>query len=235
MVAAAAIGFFGAGLANAGGVAVNFDFDGKGIGARNFMEAIKAPDSYRNDNIACEQPKPTPVSLESTGTPVESKTAGAARKEEPIFNPRMIADMNASIGSAIAYVNDHRLGAPLRSGFECLRDQGTLKQKYDFVYAEKGSIHTLPDNCMQQPTKSPGACSCLEYSYHDVCHDVTTYHDVCKVMAGACVVIGMTAGGIPITSCAPAYMVCEAVATVIPSCLPQKYCSNWHCEPPIGG
>lgn len=234
MVAAAAIGFFGAGFANAGGVALNFDFDGRGSGARNFMEAIKAPDSCRNDNIACEQPKPTLVSLESTGTPVEPKTAGAARKEEPVFNPRMVADMDASIGSAIAYVNNHRLGSPLRSGFECLRDQGTLKQKYDFVYAEKGSIHTFPDNCMQQPTKSPGVCSCLEYSYHDVCHDVTTYHDVCKVVAGACVVTGML-GGVPITTCAPAYMLCEAIATIIPSCLPQKYCSNWYCEPPIGG
>ena len=136
MTVVAAIGFLGAGLANAGGVAVNFDFDGKGSGVRDFMEAIKAPDSCRNDNIACEQSKPTPVSVESAGAPVEYIPYGTAKKEELVFNPRMVADMNTSIGSAIAYVNDHRLGSPLRSGFECLRDQGTLKQKYDFVYAE---------------------------------------------------------------------------------------------------
>lgn len=224
----------GAGFANAGETAAAFDFDGKGIGARNFMEAIKAPDSCRNDNIACEQPKPTPVSVEITGAPMQPNINGAAKKEEPVFNPRMVVDMDASIGSAIAYVNEHRLGAPLRSGFECLRNQGTLKQKYDFVYAEKGSTHTFPDNCMQPLTKAPGVCSCREYSWRDVCHDVTTYHDVCKVIAGACVVTGML-GGVPVTACAPAYMLCEAIATITPSCIPQKYCSDWHCEPPIGG
>ena len=141
--------------------------------------------------------------------------------------------MDESIGSAIAYVNTNQLAPQLRTGLECLREQGTLEQKYEFVYAVKGSTHTLPEGCMK-PSRTPGVCSCLEYSYHDVCHDVTTYHDVCKTIAGACVVTGM-AGGVPITACAPAYMLFEAVATITPSCIPERYCSNWHCEPPIGG
>jgi len=217
----------------AGAEDIKVDFDGK-KGAIGFMEAVKAADSCQNDKIACEQPKPVAVSVGNIGMPVKLEIEGVAAKAEPVFSPRMVTEMDESIGSAIAYVNSHRLGSQLRNGFECLRDQGTLQQKYEFVYAVKGSTHTLPENCMQ-PTKSPGVCTCLEYSYREVCHDTTVYKDVCELVAGVCAA-GYWVGGIwTIPECTAAYMVCKAVATIVPSCLPERYCSSWHCEPPIGG
>ncbi|HAH31598.1 MAG TPA: hypothetical protein DCL44_04725 [Elusimicrobia bacterium] len=217
ILAVAAVAGLGLGVVHAEDIKV--DFDGKALGGINFMEAIKTADSSQNDNIACEKPKPAAVLT------VEA---------EPVFSPRMLIAMDEAIGSAMAYVNANNLAPQLRDGFECLRDQGTLEQKYDFVYAVKGSTHTLPENCLL-PTRSPGVCTCSEYSYRDVCHDVTVYKDVCEQVGGLCAAGSWVGGVWTMPECTATYMICKAVATIIPSCIPERYCSNWNCEPPIGG
>jgi len=209
------------------------NFDGKGIGARSFMEAIKTTDSCRNDNIACEQPKPTPVLFENAGLPAESKADVATKKAEPVFSPRMVADMDASIGSAIAYVNTHGYGPQFRPGFECLRDQGTLKEKFDFVYPADDSNLLLPDRCMQPSTK--GTCTCVAWDWKDVCYDTTVYKDVCETIAGVCAAGSFIGGVWTMGTCTGSYMVCKAVATIVPKCIPRKYCSEQiNCGPTFG-
>lgn len=208
------------------------NFDGKGIGARSFMEAIKSADSCRNDSITCEQPKPTPVLL-NAGLPVESRVDDAAKKAEPVFSPRMAADMDASIGSAIAYVNTHGYGPQLRPGLECLRDQGTLKEKFNFVYPADDSNYLLPDRCMQPSTK--GACTCVAWDWKDVCYDTTVYQDVCTMVAGVCAAGAWIGGVWTIGECTGATMVCKAVAIIVPQCIPRKYCSQQiNCGPTFG-
>ncbi len=209
------------------------NFDGKGIGARSFMEAVKTTDSCRNDNIACEQPKPTPVLFENAGLPAESNINGAAKKAEPVFSPRVIADMDASIGSAIAYVNTHGYGPQFRPGLECLRDQGTSKEKFDFVYTADDSNYLLPDRCRQPSTK--GTCTCVAWDWKDVCYDTTVYQDVCTTIAGVCAAGAWIGGVWTIGECTGATMVCKAVATIVPKCIPQKYCSQQaNCGPTFG-
>lgn len=209
------------------------NFDGKGIGARSFMEAIKTNDSCRNDNIACAQPKPTPVSFENTTLPVELKDDGASKKAGPVFSPRMAADLDASIGSAIAYVNTHGYGPQFRPGFECLRDQGTLKEKFDFVYPTADSDNLLPDRCRQPSTK--GTCTCVAWDWKDVCYDTTVYKDVCETIAGVCAAGSFIGGVWTMGTCTGSYMVCKAVATIIPKCIPKQYCSQQvNCGPTFG-
>lgn len=210
-----------------------FDFDGRGSGAISFMEAIKNSDSCQNDNIACAQPKPTPVAVENAEASVESRADAAGKKAEPVFTPRMVADMNASIESAIAYVNDNRLGSTLHSGFECLRDQGTPEEKSAFVHAAEGSNYTLPDKCTQQDTK--GTCTCVAWDYRDVCHDTTVIEDVCTVVAGVCAA-GYYLGGVwTVPECTASYMICKAVSVIKQVCVPTKYCSQQSgCGPTFG-
>ena len=214
IIVAAAIGL-GLVSAHAGEI----DFDGKTTGAMGFMETTKSSDSRQNDNIMYEQPKPASVSF--------------GNMEEPVFSPRIVAAMDESIGSAIAYVNTHRLGSQLRTGFECLRDQGTLAEKSGFVYAADGSGYALPDRCMLPSTK--GTCICTAWDWRDVCHDTTVYKDVCEQVAGVCAAGSWIGGVWTIGECTAAYMVCKAVATIIPSCIPVKYCSQQSgCGPTFG-
>lgn len=224
----------GTGYASAGELAAAFDFDGKGVGARSFMEAIKAPDSCRNDNIACELPKPVPAPVkEKVDMTVIAKTTGGAAQTAAALSPRMITAMDESIGSAIAYVNTHGLGPQLRPGFECLRDQGTLEEKSAFVYASEGTNYTLPDKCTRQDTK--GTCTCVAWDYRDVCHDTTVIQDVCKVVAGVCAA-GYFVGGVwTVPECTASYMVCNAVSVIKQVCVPTKYCSQQSgCGPTFG-
>jgi hypothetical protein len=233
LIAAATIIFIGAGFANAGETAVPFDFDGRGIGARNFMETIKDADSCRNDSIACEQLHPAPVSLTDEGTPVAVKAKSAAVRLAPALTPRTITAMDESIGSAIAYVNTHGLGPQLRPGFECLRAQGTPEEKSAFVYAAEGTNYTLPDKCTRQDTK--GTCTCVAWDYRDVCHDTSVIEDVCTVVAGVCAA-GYFVGGVwTVPECTASYMICKAVSVIKQICVPTKYCSQQsNCGPTFG-
>jgi hypothetical protein len=83
--------------------------------------------------------------------------------------------MDKSIDSAIAYVNMHGQGADLAAGFECLKKNGTLEQKYAFVYQPKGTVYSLPANCVMQ---NKGVC---ELVFDTVCKTVT--YVACAIMA----------------------------------------------------
>ena len=232
MIAAAVMVSIGAGFANAGETPMPFDFDGRGIGARNFMETIKNTDSCRNDNIACEQPKPTPVSFINTGTPADVKN-GAAENATLVLTSRTVAAMDESIGSAIAYVNAHGYGPQFRPGFECLRDQGTLKEKFNFVYPSEDSDYLLPDRCRQPSTK--GTCTCVAWDWKDVCYDTSVIEDVCTVVAGVCAA-GYFVGQVwTVPECTASYMICKAVSVIKQVCIPRQYCSQQSgCGPTFG-
>jgi hypothetical protein len=68
----------------------------------------------------------------------------------PVFTTKQMEEMDSSIGTAIAYVQAHNQGVYLLNGFECLRQNGTPEQKFAFVYQQKGTVYSFPDNCVMR-------------------------------------------------------------------------------------
>ncbi|HBA59530.1 MAG TPA: hypothetical protein DCZ92_01645 [Elusimicrobia bacterium] len=171
MIAAAAVVGIGLGFAQAGDIV---DFDGKGAGARSFMEKLnKASDMQCR--VVCERPGDctticTPVN-KTAGLDIAAVSAPVQVAEAVIparrFDAAEIANMDRSIGTAIAYVQSHKQGAPLAASFECLRNSGTPEQKFAFVYKADAAPYSFPENCVRQ---DKGICSWVVES---VCTTIT--------------------------------------------------------------
>jgi len=191
-------------------------FDGnKGGGSVSFADLLKPADSCQNDNIKCEQPKPVPVMAENSGRPSIFKAKGEIISSQRVFSPTEIMAMDAAIESAITYANTHQASVISPRILQLLKN-GTPAQKFEFINTERGSRYQFPGD-------AASSRYCTSWGTKQTCVNETTYHDVCKTMAGACVVTGWVAG-VAVTSCAPAYLVCEAVATIAPRCFDVPYC-----------
>lgn len=194
----------------------NLDFDGKRSGGTSFADLLKTADSCQNENINCEQPKPVPVLTETLGKPSIFKAEGEIISNQRVFSPVEIIAMDDVIKGAINYANSHQASV-ISPRISLLLKNGTPEQKYEFINTPGSSLYRFPAS-ISAPSRY-----CISWGSKQTCVNKTVYHDVCKEMAGACVVTGWVAG-VAVTQCAPAYLVCEAVATIIPECFDVPYC-----------
>jgi len=116
------------------------DFDGKTSKAFSFAEALDSAEAVQTGAIKFEKVAPG----EFLGRPA------------PEFTEKQVKEMDKSIGTAIAYVREHKLPAGFSESFTCLLQKGTPEQKAEFVYQTKGGEYTFPAVCTNQ---NKGICS----------------------------------------------------------------------------
>lgn len=213
LMAVAAVVGLGLGFAHAG---PSVNFDGNGEGSMNFMEEIKNARGTMAGDIP-EPGKPAFIALQETG-------------KGPCVGPDADSKLNSAIRYSIDYSEKNKFTL-VQNKLENLLANGSMEEKYQFVHGDQ-KRYTFPSRLAPDfvaDTKdarhgtdfgriSKGTPVCLSWAFKEVCVDKTVWNDVCNLVAGACVVTGWL-NGVPVTNCAPAYMVCRAVATIIPECV----------------
>lgn len=198
--------------AKAEGPQINFD---GGTGARSFMEAIKSAQGNASANIP-EPAKPEALTIQS-------------RRDDSCHGPNAELKLNSLINYSIDYSEKNKLTL-IQGNMENLLANGSIEEKCDFVQGNQ-KRYTFPSRIapdfkadkkdarfgtdLERISKSTPVC--ISWAFKEVCVNKTVWNDVCNLVAGACVVI-TAANGVPYNSCAPAYMLCRAVATIIPEC-----------------
>lgn len=213
IMAVAAVVGLGLGFAQAG---PSVNFDGNGAGSVNFMEEIKNARGMADDGIP-EPGKPAIIPLPGTGN---SLCAG----------PEADSRLNSEIRYSIDYSEKNKFTL-VRDNLENLLANGSIEEKCKFVHGDQ-KRYTFPSRLapdfavdrkdarhgMDFGRISKGTPVCISWAFKEVCVDKTVWNNVCNLVAGACVVTGWL-NGVPVTNCAPAYMVCRAVATILPECV----------------
>jgi hypothetical protein len=151
-----------AGVAKAGGIAVNFD------GAAMKTAEVKGQSfGAERGSLFAQVSDQAQPEIAMPGRPV------------PEFTRDQVSNMDRSIQSAIDYVRLHQQGETLAAGFDCLLREGTPEQKFAFVYHSGTSAYAFPDNCVMR-NKGAFTEGC-KWVFDTVCKTVT--YMACAIMA----------------------------------------------------
>ncbi len=136
--------------------------------------------------------------------------------------------LDNSIKSAIEHSKKNKLNT-LKSNFQKLLKNGTIEEKYNFVYSNKKS-YDFPERIVEFTeventfNQTKGATRiCTGWDTKEVCVDKKTWAKVCTAATLSCVVI--TAGGAPV--CTTIAAACSFVAVWTPECMDVPYCIEW--------
>ena len=108
--------------------------------------------------------KPGP---QAASSPAYQDTAVAPVIPGREFTAAEQAELDKSIGSAIAYVQAKGMKAEFAASLECLKKSGTPRQKFEFVYQPAGQAYLFPEACV---SSDKGVC---DWIVENVCRTIT--------------------------------------------------------------
>lgn len=140
----------------AGAQEIKTDFDGAGKGSFQLAGAADVKVYFED--------KP---GLPAASQPAYQDTASVPVIQGREFTAAEQAELDRSIGSAIAYVQAKGMKAEFAASLECLKKSGTPRQKFEFVYQPSGQAYLFPEACV---TSDKGVC---DWIVENVCRTIT--------------------------------------------------------------
>lgn len=205
--------------------AAGIDFDGRTSGSLRSVNF-----SIANSEINQEIPAPVMVADKPQGHNIESMSGEELE--------RLNKHLDSSIKTAIDYCNKNHL-ASLKNNFMELLANGTVKDKYGFVYNSANKYifqNKAPMGVAIQEASSAGQQKggipvCMSWGTQNVCIKKETWTKVCTAGALVCVAgTSIASGGTVAPICTQGAAVCAFVAAWIDECNDVPYCTNWYTE-----
>jgi hypothetical protein len=235
--------------ASAEGIQINFD--GRATDAMTFKDAVKL--AQEKSALVCHQvcsrdEKGTVTCWEECNLPSKSEGGDSPAVPEPTRVTNAASDissmskeeleglnsrLDSSIKTAINYCNKNRLDS-LENNFKYLLAQGTIKEKYGFVYNTTNRYafqknESLGTAIMQASLgqEKGGNPYCVSWGSQQVCVPKQTCNNICDAAAIVCVASTIV-GGSPICSVAPP--ICHLICNNTSECHDVPYCTQWETE-----
>jgi len=236
-----------ASAASAEGLQINFD--GRATDTMTFKEAIKLAQEKSGlvcHHVCSRNDKGTITCWEECTLPSKSEGSDLPSVPEPTRVANAVSDissmskeelkglnsrLNSSIKTAISYCNKNRLDN-LGNNFKHLLAQGTIKEKYGFVYNSTNRYafqknESLGTAIMQASLgqEKGGNPYCVSWGTQQVCIPKQTCNNICDAGAITCVAV---TGGSPV--CSIGAPVCHLICNNTSECHDVTYCTQWETE-----
>ena len=203
-------------VAYVGAQSVEVDFNGENtVKNGQAMEKFSIPEAFADIEYNIPAPK------RDVKFDIESNT-------QSTYNGVTKEMLDNSIKTAIRHSERNKFNI-LEENFQKLLKNGTMEEKYNFVYDNKKSYDfpkrivefTAVENTFSQ---TKGATRiCVGWSSKEVCVDKKTWAKVCSASTLVCVVL--TLGKAPV--CTGLAAACTFVAVWTPECVNVPYCTQW--------